>query len=38
MNFGCQAECVMNEIDENSFQCCIEDEGWPFIYALRGSI
>jgi hypothetical protein len=29
-------ECVMNEKDVNSFQCCIKDEGRPLIYALRG--
>ena len=28
-------ECVTNEMDESSFQCCIKDEGWPLIYALR---
>ena len=29
------AECVTNEKDESSFQCCIKDEGRPLIYALR---
>jgi hypothetical protein len=28
-------ECVTNEKDESSFQCCIKDEGRPLIYALR---
>ena len=28
-------ECVRNEKDESSFQCCIKDEGRPLIYALR---
>src|ERR1044071_9859864 len=31
-------ECVTNEKDESSFQCCIKDEGRPLIYAWRGSI
>jgi hypothetical protein len=29
------AECVTNEKDWSSFQCCIKDEGRPLIYALR---
>ena len=28
-------ECVTNERDISSFQCCIRDEGRPLIYALR---
>jgi hypothetical protein len=28
-------ECVTNEKNVSSFQCCIRDEGRSFIYALR---
>ncbi len=29
-------ECVTNEKNESSYQCCIKDEGRSLIYALRG--
>ncbi len=31
-------ECVTNEKNESSFQCCIKDEGRPLIYAFAGGV